>query len=106
MRSYSVWQLIIVAAVLVATGQVMADGDIKAGEGKAVSCAGCHGANGEGSGDNPAIAGWDVELFKSSMQAYKSGEKEDPMMNMLVAPLSDEDIADLAAYYASLSSAE
>ena len=105
MRSYSVWQLIIVGAVL-ATGQVMADGDIKAGEEKAASCVGCHGANGEGFGDNPAIAGWDVELFKSSMQAYKSGEIEDPMMNMLVAPLSDEDIADLAAYYGSLSSAE
>jgi cytochrome c553 len=40
------------------------------------------------------------------MQAYKSGEKEDPMMNMLVAPLSDEDIADLAAYFGSLSAAE
>ncbi len=105
MKSYSIWQLIIVAAVL-ATGQVMAGGDIKAGEDKAASCVGCHGANGEGSGDNPAIAGWDVELFKGSMQAYKSGEKEDPMMNMLVAPLSDEDIADLAAYFASLAAAE
>ena len=105
MRSYYVWQLIIVGALL-ATGQVMAGGDVAAGEGKAASCVGCHGANGEGFGDNPAIAGLDVELFKSSMQAYKSGEKEDPMMNMLVAPLSDEDIADLAAYYASLSAAE
>ncbi len=105
MRNYSVWQLIIVAAVL-ATGQVMAGGDIKAGEEKAASCVGCHGANGEGFGDNPAIAGWDAELFKSSMQAYKSGEKEVPMMNMLVAPLSDEDIADLAAYFASLSAVE
>ncbi len=105
MRSYYVWQLIIVGAVLV-TGQVMAGGDVTAGEDKAAACAGCHGANGEGSGDNPAIAGLDVELFKSGMQAYKSGEKEDPMMNMLVAPLSDEDIADLAAYFASLSAAE
>ncbi len=105
MKSYSVWQLIIVAAVL-AAGQVLAGGDITAGEGKAASCVGCHGANGEGFGDNPAIAGWDVELFKGSMQAYKSGEKEDPMMNMLSAPLSDEDIADLAAYFASLSAAE
>ncbi len=105
MRSYYVWQLIIVGALL-ATGQVMAGGDVAAGEGKAASCVGCHGANGEGFGDNPAIAGLDVELFKSSMQAYKSGEKEDPMMNMLSAPLSDEDIADLAAYFGSLSAAE
>ena len=105
MRSYYVWQLIIVGALL-ATGQVMAGGDVAAGEEKAASCVGCHGANGEGFGDNPAIAGWEVEVFKSSMQAYKSGDKEDPMMNMLVAPLSDEDIADLAAYFASLSADE
>ena len=105
MRSYSIWQLIIIAAVF-ATGPVMAGGDVKAGEEKAASCIGCHGANGEGVDPNPPIAGWDVELFKSSIQAYKSGEKEDPMMNMLVAPLSDEDIADLATYFASLSAAE
>lgn len=105
MKSYSVWQLIIVAALL-ATGQVIAGGDVNAGEEKAATCAGCHGPNGEGFDENPPIAGLDIELFKTSMQAYKSGEKEDPMMNMLVAPLSDEDIADLAAYYASLASAE
>ncbi len=105
MKSYSVWQLIIIAAVL-ATGQVMAGGDVTAGEGKAVSCVGCHGANGEGVDPNPPIAGMDAELFKSSMQGFKSGEKEDPMMNMLSAPLSDEDIADLAAYFGSLSAAE
>ncbi len=105
MRSYSVWQLIIVGAVL-ASGQVMAGGDVTAGAEKAATCVGCHGANGEGVDPNPPIAGMDAELFKTSMQAYKSGEKEDPMMNMLVAPLSDEDIADLAAYFASLSAAE
>jgi len=105
MRSYSIWQLIIVGTLLV-TGQVMAEGDAAAGEALAASCAGCHGPSGEGVDPNPPIAGWDIELFKSSMQAYKSGEKEDPMMAMFVQTLSDEDIANLAAYYASLSSAE
>lgn len=105
MRRYSVWQLITVAALL-ATGQVMAEGDATAGQEKSSSCIGCHGANGEGVGDYPAIAGLDAETFTSSMNAYKSGEKEDPMMGMLVAPLSDQDIADLAAYYASLQAAQ
>lgn len=105
MRRYSIWQLIIVGALL-ATGQAMAEGDATAGEQKAASCAGCHGANGEGFDVNPPISGLGVEAFITSMNAYKSGEKEDPMMAMLVAPLSDEDIADLAAYYASLSAAE
>jgi len=105
MKSYSVWQLLIAAAVL-ATGQVMADGDATAGAEKAATCAGCHGANGEGVDPNPAIGGMDPELFKSGMQAYKSGEKDDPMMAMFVQALSDEDIADLAAYYASLPGAD
>jgi cytochrome c553 len=48
----------------------------------------------------------DAELFKTSMQAYKSGENDDPMMAMFVQTLTDEDIADLAAYYASLPAGE
>ena len=105
MRGYSVWQLLIISALL-ATGQVIADGDVAAGEGKAATCVGCHGADGKGVDPNPAIAGSDVETFITSMNAYKSGEKEDPMMTMFVQTLTDEDIADLAAYYASLSAAE
>ncbi|MDH3432936.1 MAG: c-type cytochrome [Gammaproteobacteria bacterium] len=101
MRIFYVLQLIIFVAVL-ATGQAMAGADVKAGEELAASCAGCHGSNGEGSGEYGAIAGWDVERFKSTMQAYKSGENDDPMMAMMVQALSDEDIASLAEYYASL----
>jgi cytochrome c553 len=84
----------------------MAEGDVAAGETKAATCVGCHGANGEGVDPNPPIGGMDPALFTSSMQAYKSGEKDDPMMAMFVQSLSDADIADLAAYYASLPSAE
>jgi len=105
MRSYCVWQLVIIGAVL-ATGHVLADGDVGAGEGKAATCVGCHGADGKGVDVNPAIAGMDAELFKTNMQAYKSGEKEDPMMAMFVQTLTDEDIADLAAYYSSLPAGE
>jgi cytochrome c553 len=105
MRHYSVWQLIVVGALL-ATGQALADGDANAGQEKSATCAGCHGANGEGMDPNPPIAGMDVESFTAAINAYKSGEREEPMMGMLAAPLSDQDIADLAAYYASLSGAE
>ena len=49
---------------------------------------------------------WMPELFKTSMQAYKSGENDDPMMAMFVQTLTDEDIADLAVYYASLPAGE
>ncbi len=102
MNSYFIWQLIIVSALLVA-GPVKADGDINAGQEKSTSCAGCHGSEGEGVGENPALAGLDSEVLVSAMQAYKTGERTEPMMAMLMQALSDEDIADLAAYYASLS---
>jgi len=105
MKHYLVWQLVIVSGLL-AAGPVYADGDAAAGKEKSASCAGCHGMNGEGMAENPAIAGMDGEAFISAMQAYKSGENPDPMMGMIMPMLSDEDIANLAAYYASLSSAE
>lgn len=70
-NSYSIWKLAIVSALL-AAGSVITDGDIDAGQQKASTCAGCHGANGEGMGDNPPVAGLDSEALNSSMKAYKS----------------------------------
>jgi cytochrome c553 len=105
MRRYSIWHTIVIGALL-ATGQAMAEGDAAAGEALSATCVACHGANGEGMDPNPPIAGLDVETFITSMNAYKSGENAEPMMAMMAAPLSDEDIANLAAYYASLSSGE
>lgn len=88
--------------VVMVAGSAMADGDVDAGKEKAASCVACHGAAGEGVGENPRLAGLDSERLQSAMQAYKSGENPEPMMGMLMKPLSDEDISDLAAYYASL----
>lgn len=101
MGSRSVWRWMLISAVL-AGGPVMADGDADAGKQKAATCVGCHGAVGEGVGENPPLAGLDVARLQSTMQSYKSGENPEPMMGMLMKPLSDQDISDLAAFYASL----
>jgi len=101
---FFVCQLMILCGFL-ASGAVIADGDVAAGQEKAASCGGCHGMEGEGFGENPPIAGLDRELLESGMLEYKTGERTEAMMAMLMQALSDEDIADLAAYYASLSSA-
>ncbi|MDX1460832.1 MAG: cytochrome c [Xanthomonadales bacterium] len=80
-----------------------AEADIEAGKAKAdKSCARCHGANGEGSGKNPAIAGLDAEEHVSMLKAYKNGERGGAMMRMLSGKLSEQEMLDLAAYYASL----
>ena len=79
-----------------------AAGDIAAGKAKAEMCAGCHGASGQGSGDNPKIAGKPEAELAQAMQEYKSGKRSNSAMKLMVRKLNDQDIANLAAYYASL----
>ena len=95
---------LIVAAAVLALGMAgpAQAGDAAAGKAKAKSCAGCHGAKGEGVKKNPPLAGKDEAAIVASMNDYKSGAKKHSMMNMLSKKLSDADIANLAAYYASL----
>jgi cytochrome c553 len=84
------------------TGSAYAAGDVAAGKAKAASCAGCHGANGEGVGPNPKLAGMDEAKFIQAMEDYKSGKRANAVMKGLATPLSEQDTANLAAYYASL----
>jgi cytochrome c553 len=95
--------ILIAAAVglmgMVATAQAA---DAAAGKAKAAACAGCHGANGEGSGPNPALAGMPEAKFVQAMKDYKSGKRANPVMKNFATPLSDADMANLAAHYASL----
>ncbi len=89
-------------AVLTATSVASAAPDVEAGKAKAKSCAGCHGANGEGKAKYPAIAGMDQKKFAQDMQDYKSGKKANGMMKSAASKLSDDDIQNLAAYFGSL----
>ena len=76
--------------------------DIAAGKSKAASCAVCHGANGEGKGNNPPLAGMAPARFVQAMRDYKSGKRPSAAMKGYAAKLDDGATADLAAYYASL----
>ena len=79
-----------------------AAGDAAAGKAKAGSCGMCHGPNGEGTSMAPKLAAEDQAKFVQAMYDYKSGKKDTAMMKSQAASLSDADIANLAAYYASL----
>jgi cytochrome c553 len=92
---------IVLAALGLATGAAFA-GDAAAGKAKAGSCAGCHGAKGEGKGSNPPIAGMAEDKFIQAMKDYKSGKRVNAPMKGISAGLSDADCENLAAYYASL----
>lgn len=90
--------------LLLAAGPVLAGGDSVRGQQLSVDCADCHGEDGMGDEDSPAIAGMDEAEHIAALQAFKSGERvdEEEMMTMYAEDLSEQDMADLAAYYKSL----
>jgi len=79
-----------------------AAGDPAAGKAKAVACAACHGANGQGVPPNSALTGRTEDEMLQAMKDYKSGKRANAVMKGMTAGLSDQDMANLAAYYASL----
>lgn len=75
-------------------------GDKVAGEAKAQACVGCHGAQGKSLVPTfPKLAGQHAVYIESTLRDFKSGERKNPMMSPFAAGLSDEDIADVAAYF-------
>jgi len=91
--------------LMLLTGVVQAGGDPAAGATLAEDCAGCHGEDGKGDEDYPPLVGLPDAYLIAQIKAFKSGERvdEDEMMPMFVEDLSEQEMADLAAYYASLS---
>jgi len=91
-----------IIGILGVVGTAQAGGDVKAGKAKAASCAGCHGAHGEGKAPNPKLAGMPEAEFIQHIKDYKSGKRPNPIMKTFAGQLKDRDVANLAAYYASL----
>lgn len=79
------------------------DGNPVAGKEKSKSCAACHGATGNESLDNtyPLLAGQHPDYLARALHEYKSGKRKNAIMAGFAAGLSDQDIDDLAAFYAS-----
>ena len=92
----------VIVASLGAAATAEAAGNVEAGKAKAAACAGCHGANGQGVPPNPALKGKTENELVEAMKDYKSGKRNNAVMKAFAAPLNDQDIANLAAYYASL----
>ncbi|EKM26016.1 cytochrome c554 [Vibrio harveyi] len=93
-------------ALTMLSGQALAAGDAAAGQAKAAVCAACHGADGIAVIPGyPNLKGQNEQYIESSIKAYKAGQRTGglaPVMQAQANLLSDEDIANLAAYYASL----
>ncbi len=78
-----------------------AAGDPEAGKQKSAVCAGCHGADGNSSNPEwPKLAGQGEAYLYKQLQDFKSKDRENALMNAQVASLSEQDMRDLAAYFA------
>ena len=85
------------------SGPATAAGDAEAGKAKSGVCAACHGANGNSANPQwPSLAGQHASYIIAQLQYFKSGQRENVLMSSQAVGLSDEDMADLAAYYAGL----
>jgi cytochrome c553 len=91
------------AVALIAASNVAIAGDAAAGKAKSATCAGCHGAAGISAVPTyPNLAGQKEAYMVKQLKAFKDGSRKEPTMNAMTKPLSDADIANLAAYYAGL----
>ncbi len=85
----------------------IAVGDAQAGEAASALCAGCHGVEGISElPENPSLAGQGAPYIYKQLTEFKSGARVNGVMQGMVAGLSDDDMQNLAAYYAQLPAAE
>jgi cytochrome c553 len=92
-----------VLIALLALGAGSAQADAKAGKDKSRSCATCHGPLGLSALPNaPNLAGQPEIYIAEQLKAYRSGKRSNEVMAVIAKPLSDDDIADLSAWYGSL----
>jgi cytochrome c553 len=100
--------LAIATACFVASPATAADaGKPDASRAKVAMCIGCHGIPGYRASfpevySVPMISGQNDKYLQAALHAYAKGDRSHPTMNAIASSLSDQDIADLAAYYSNL----
>jgi cytochrome c553 len=91
-------------ACVLACGMNLAHADIQAGRAKARTCTVCHGELGIGTLPNtPNLAGQPEIYLAEQLKAYRSGKRSNEIMNVIAKPLTDAEIADLSAWFASIA---
>jgi cytochrome c553 len=95
----------LMSALVLVSGSAWADGDLKAGAQKirTLQCQSCHGKDGLSKLPGaPNLAGQAQDYMIAALNAYRSGERKNDIMNTIAQPLKDADIADVTAYYSSI----
>lgn len=93
-------------ALVAAAPAALAEGNVEAGKIKAETCKGCHGianySNTYPTYRVPKIGGQHATYIEAALKAYRTGERQHPTMSAQASAMSDQDIADISAYFASL----
>lgn len=96
--------------LLLSSLSASAAGDVAAGKVKADTCMGCHGivgyTNAYPTYRVPRLGGQHAAFLETALKAYRSGERTHPTMQAQAASMSDQDIADLAAWLSQAANAE
>lgn len=96
------WLVSFATVLAISTANVQAAGDAAAGKTKSATCMACHGADGNSPNPIwPKLAGQHSSYIVGQLQDFKSGARKNDLMSPMAAPLSDQDMADLAAYFSS-----
>lgn len=95
---------IFVSSVTLSASAQEVKGDVKAGQSKAAMCIGCHGIAGYQASfpeiyKAPMISGQGAKYISNALLAYQKDERKHPTMKAISASLSEQDMADLGAYY-------
>jgi cytochrome c len=98
--------MLVAVGIAMAAGMATAHaGDVEAGKAKYATCAACHGVAGQGQAIFPKVAGQDAATLAEKLGKYRAGETVGPNSALMMPHaqgLSDDDVANLAAYMASL----
>ena len=98
------WILSITISGAIVSNSALAVGSVEAGASKAVVCQACHGANGNSANPEwPSLAGIGADYIAEQLKNFKEGKRTNPVMMPNVANLSADDMADLGAYFDSLT---
>ncbi|MEJ2317156.1 MAG: c-type cytochrome [Gammaproteobacteria bacterium] len=96
------WLMTLSMATAMISSVAVAGGDAAAGKAKSAMCAGCHMADGNSvNGMWPKLAGQHESYIIKQLQDFKAGDRVDPTMQPMAAGLSEDDMANLAAFYSS-----
>ena len=106
MLRLSVHSVLLIAAISIAfSGDARANGNIEAGKIKSYTCTGCHGIPGYNNVyptyKVPKIGGQNYEYLVVALKSYRADERDHPTMSLQAQSLSDQDIEDISAYFAS-----